>query len=388
MHRSSGTRFYISDLLPECEDEDLQEYFGKFGQVVEAVVVRDKETSLSKCFGFVRMANPALTGILQGDHQIWEHTFSCKAADKTAEDDGAKVWVGDLPRGILETELASHFARYGHVAEATLDVDGVSACVRMSDVGSLDRILREAQHVLSNGAHIVVKAFHDRPTGAFGQGVESRFFVGNLPDEASEEDLTKYFTKFGEITEMTIVKGKPFGFVKFAVASEELTRVMLEERHDYLGRKLEVRRAAKGKGKGRTKDGAKDGNKGDVMMMQQHYGGYGKDFHKGDYGKGDPNYKGGPYPYKGDAYKGGDFYGKGDPKGCYSKGADYGYGKCGDYKGKGGYKAPTGPYHYGCGGPPSYGPPKGGYPGHDSKGGYGPSPHHFGGVQPPPPPPP
>mmetsp|Transcript_31009 Transcript_31009/g.70947 ORF Transcript_31009/g.70947 Transcript_31009/m.70947 type:complete len:257 (-) Transcript_31009:166-936(-) len=253
MQRGAGARFYVNDLLPECEDEDLADYFGKYGQVLEASVVKDRETNMSRCFGFVRMANPALIGVLQGDHQLWDSVFTCKASEK----------VGMEP-----------------------------VAVELYD-----------------------------PMSYGGQGADSRFFVGHLPDGIAEDDLFRYFSKYGDITEVTIVKGKPFGFVKFATASPELTRVMLDERHEILGKRVEVKREVKGKSKGRGKDG-KDGK--DVLPPY----GKGYDYAKGAYGK-DP--------------WGQPAYGK-DSKGPYGKGAaDY----RGDYKGKGYKGAPFGGGPYG-----------------------------------------
>mmetsp|Transcript_57588 Transcript_57588/g.106433 ORF Transcript_57588/g.106433 Transcript_57588/m.106433 type:complete len:260 (+) Transcript_57588:117-896(+) len=254
MQRGGGTRFYVSELLPECEDEDLEDYFGKYGQVLEASVVKDRETNLSRCFGFVRMANPALIGVLQGDHQLWDSTFTCKASEKAPE----------------------------------------------TSLGYVDPSM---------------------PPSAYGQGADSRFFVGHLPDGITEDDLFRHFSKFGEITEVTIVKGKPFGFVKFNTASPELTRVMLDERHELLGKRVEVKREFKGKSRGRGKDG-KDGKD----MLPPYGKGY--EYSKGAYGK-DP--------------WGQPAYGK-DPKGPYGKGGPPDY--RGDGKGKG-YKGPPfggGPY--------------------------------------------
>ncbi len=48
-----------------------------------------------------------------------------------------------------------------------------------------------------------------------------RIYVGNLPYQATEEDVKKYFASAGEVTEVTIPRNdrgqsKGFGFVSFA----------------------------------------------------------------------------------------------------------------------------------------------------------------------------
>ena len=48
---------YISNLSFNIQDEDLREFFNKFGEVSSAKVIMDKETSRSRGFGFVEMSD-------------------------------------------------------------------------------------------------------------------------------------------------------------------------------------------------------------------------------------------------------------------------------------------------------------------------------------------
>ncbi len=48
---------YIRNLHPNLEEEQLRVLFEPFGTVVSTTIVRDKETRLSKGFGFVKMHN-------------------------------------------------------------------------------------------------------------------------------------------------------------------------------------------------------------------------------------------------------------------------------------------------------------------------------------------
>jgi len=43
----------VTSLSTDAEDEDLQALFNRFGRVIRANVVRDRETRESKGFGFV-----------------------------------------------------------------------------------------------------------------------------------------------------------------------------------------------------------------------------------------------------------------------------------------------------------------------------------------------
>jgi len=46
---------YIGNLAKEVTDEDLQEAFADYGEVLSAKVIKDKFSNLSRGFGFVEM---------------------------------------------------------------------------------------------------------------------------------------------------------------------------------------------------------------------------------------------------------------------------------------------------------------------------------------------
>lgn len=55
---------FISNLNYRLKDEDLQNLFAEYGEVVSAKIIKDRETGKSRGFGFVEMAdNEALKAI-------------------------------------------------------------------------------------------------------------------------------------------------------------------------------------------------------------------------------------------------------------------------------------------------------------------------------------
>jgi RNA recognition motif-containing protein len=54
-----SAKLFIGNLDYTVTKEDLTEAFGKFGQIVDAVVITDRETRRSRGFGFVEFANEA-----------------------------------------------------------------------------------------------------------------------------------------------------------------------------------------------------------------------------------------------------------------------------------------------------------------------------------------
>lgn len=76
---------------------------------------------------------------------------------------------------------------------------------------------------------------------------ERKVFIGGLPWAVTEDILTDYFSKFGEVVESTIVRDKVtknikgFGFILFSDSSS--VDKALEENHTILGRVVDVKRA-------------------------------------------------------------------------------------------------------------------------------------------------
>lgn len=46
-------KIYIGNLIYTLETNDLEDLFGEFGSITDAVVIRDKESGASRGFGFV-----------------------------------------------------------------------------------------------------------------------------------------------------------------------------------------------------------------------------------------------------------------------------------------------------------------------------------------------
>ncbi|GAC1449040.1 MAG: hypothetical protein PVS3B1_27250 [Ktedonobacteraceae bacterium] len=50
-------KLYVGKLPYRTTDQDLNDLFGQYGEVISATVIMDRETGRSKGFGFVEMSN-------------------------------------------------------------------------------------------------------------------------------------------------------------------------------------------------------------------------------------------------------------------------------------------------------------------------------------------
>ncbi len=54
-----GTKIYVGNLPFSVDDNGLKELFSSYGEITEAVVIKDKFSGRSKGFGFVTFADEA-----------------------------------------------------------------------------------------------------------------------------------------------------------------------------------------------------------------------------------------------------------------------------------------------------------------------------------------
>lgn len=123
---------FVGGLSWETSEETLRDYFSKFGELLDCVVMKDPTTSRSRGFGFVTFADARnCDDVLQrGPHTLDGRQIDPKVAvprDPPARPMGMektkKVFVGGIPFDATEDELRGVFSKYGKVEEVLLMYD-------------------------------------------------------------------------------------------------------------------------------------------------------------------------------------------------------------------------------------------------------------------------
>lgn len=74
---SDQGKLFIGGVSWETTEEKLKDHFEKYGEVTQAVIMRDKITGRPRGFGFVVFADPSiLDRVLQDKHTIDGRTVS------------------------------------------------------------------------------------------------------------------------------------------------------------------------------------------------------------------------------------------------------------------------------------------------------------------------
>ncbi|KAK6161232.1 hypothetical protein DH2020_004613 [Rehmannia glutinosa] len=282
---SDQGKLFIGGISWETDEEKLKEYFQGYGEVLQAVVMRDKISGKPRGFGFVVFADPdILDRVLQDRHVIDGRAVEAKRA-----------------------------------------------------------LSREEQQVSKVGNTGGTRNF-----GGGGGTRTKKIFVGGLPPTLSEDGFRQYFEAYGMVTDVVIMydqqtnRPRGFGFISFD-SEDAVDRVLHKTFHDLNGKQVEVKRAlpkdANSGGGGRSMGGGAGGGSGG-------YQGYGSSIgNSSSYdGRMESNRytqsqsAGGGYPSYGSAGYNVPGYGYGPT----SNGMGYGYGNYGVPAG-GGYGNPNAP---------------------------------------------
>ncbi len=79
----------------------------------------------------------------------------------------------------------------------------------------------------------------------------SKLYVGNLNYSVTSEQLEELFSKYGEVRQVNIIEGKPFGFVEMSNQSEAEKAKEALNGSEFNGRTLRVDEARPPRNRGR-----------------------------------------------------------------------------------------------------------------------------------------
>jgi RNA recognition motif-containing protein len=80
----------------------------------------------------------------------------------------------------------------------------------------------------------------------FGEEMENKLYVGNLPYAATEEDVKNHFSQAGTVTSVALIidrasgRAKGFGFVELSTAEEAQKAISMFNGQDFMGRVITV----------------------------------------------------------------------------------------------------------------------------------------------------
>ncbi|CAI9724802.1 nuclear ribonucleoprotein A2 homolog 1 [Octopus vulgaris] len=162
-------KLFIGGLNFETTEDNLRNHFGKWGDVVDCVIMKDSTTHKSKGFGFVTFKDPVSLDMTQKERP---HTIDGKVVDtkRAMPRDEAqenkvtvnKMFVGGLDESTSEEQVREVFCAYGEVEKIEMIKDRTTGkpkrfCfVTFDDHDCVDKCVIQ-KHFMLNGKNVEVK---------------------------------------------------------------------------------------------------------------------------------------------------------------------------------------------------------------------------------------
>ncbi|XP_028855897.1 RNA-binding protein Musashi homolog 2b isoform X3 [Denticeps clupeoides] len=123
-------KMFIGGLSWQTSPDSLRDYFSKFGEIRECMVMRDPTTKRSRGFGFVTFADAASVDkvLAQPHHELDSKTIDPKVAfPRRAQPKMVtrtkKIFVGGLSANTVAEDVKQYFEQFGKVEDAMLMFD-------------------------------------------------------------------------------------------------------------------------------------------------------------------------------------------------------------------------------------------------------------------------
>jgi len=216
LDQAEGVKIFVGGLARQTKSEDLAQYFGQFGTVIDAVVMYNHSLGVSRGFGFVTFQEQDISHyVLSHRHNI--HNKSVEAKLAVPREAGSS-------RGLPRRETGPRINRKANRPNPGDRMGQYKMPPSILDQGLV--------HAGLPGRPATVHAGSLQSPNASPIAAESmaqlqmldtgcKLFIGGLSWDTDEAALTTYFSQFGEVVDAMVVYNhamgvsRGFGFVTF-----------------------------------------------------------------------------------------------------------------------------------------------------------------------------
>ncbi|BHF66488.1 hypothetical protein SprV_0200950500 [Sparganum proliferum] len=251
----SKQTIYVGQLKRETTEADLEAYFSKFGPVRRAKIITDRDTGVSRGFGFVTFTDARTMngGVLDACHflhgcqikvspSMLRSDYLSRRTQPQVQSEPNRIYIEPLPAAVTKRDLHEYFSKFGLVKDVGLVERGKSlgrGFIVFRDLESATKVIESQPHKLNKRQITVSRTEEPRSTDTgcgeeLGQSVDpNKIYLGSLPESINECNLHKYFSKFGIVMDVGVLrerKSGDHGFVDF-LDSDSPIRVLESQPH-------------------------------------------------------------------------------------------------------------------------------------------------------------
>ncbi|KAJ6686827.1 RNA-BINDING PROTEIN MUSASHI-like protein RBP6 [Salix purpurea] len=179
--QSDSGKLFIGGISWDTNEERLKDYFQSFGEVVEAVIMKDRTTGRARGFGFVVFSDPAnAERVIKEKHSIDGRMVEAKKAvprddqNILSRNSGGsihgspgpgrtkKIFVGGLASTVSESDFKQYFDQFGIIIDVVVMYDHNTqrprgfGFITYDSEEAVDKVLMKTFHEL-NGKMVEVK---------------------------------------------------------------------------------------------------------------------------------------------------------------------------------------------------------------------------------------
>lgn len=117
--RDDDKKVFVGGLGRNITENDIRDYFGKYGEIVNVDLKSDPYTGQSRGFGFVQfMSSEIVDKVLNTcEHNIQSKKIDVKKVTKKVNPLKCRIFVGGLTNEITESDIKNYFSQYGSIID-------------------------------------------------------------------------------------------------------------------------------------------------------------------------------------------------------------------------------------------------------------------------------
>ncbi|GMP53227.1 hypothetical protein CsSME_00018756 [Camellia sinensis var. sinensis] len=196
---ASPGKIFIGGLAKDATLDQFTKYFGKYGEITDSVIMKDRHTGRPRGFGFITYADPSVVDtVIAETHIINDKQVEIKRTIPKGSSDSRdfktkKIFVGGIPTAVTEEEFKNFFSNYGKVVEHEIIRDHVTKRSRgfgfvvFDNEQVVDNVLSNGNMIDMSGSQVEIKKAEPKkssnpaPAPAYGSDYRGRGY-GDVPD--------------------------------------------------------------------------------------------------------------------------------------------------------------------------------------------------------------
>ncbi|XP_062015145.1 heterogeneous nuclear ribonucleoprotein 1 [Rosa rugosa] len=191
---ASPGKIFIGGLAKDTTYATFTKHFGKYGEIVDSVIMKDRFTGTPRGFGFITYADPSVvdkviedTHVINGKQVEIKRTIP-KGQGQSKDFRTKKIFVGGIPSAVPEEELKNFFSKYGEVVEHQIIRDHETnrsrgfGFVIFDSEEVVDELLSKGNMIDMEGTQVEIKKAEPKkssnppPASAYGSNSRARSF--------------------------------------------------------------------------------------------------------------------------------------------------------------------------------------------------------------------